>query len=130
MSKTFDEILKEINEDNLWQFEELKEIDSDVDVESEPKYRYVTYTFLHEEEQRALDITIQQNASGEVDICSDVEEIQWPPEPTKDELYKEMYNLIYWIGNDYVELSHDKVMLQRNEYITKCKELLKKIPKP
>jgi len=33
--------------------------------------------------------------------------------------------LIAYIANDYVELSHDKVLWQRNEYIKVCREWLK-----
>ncbi len=33
--------------------------------------------------------------------------------------------LIRYIANDYVELSHDKVLLQRNEYIQICREWIK-----
>lgn len=33
--------------------------------------------------------------------------------------------LIKYIANDYVELSHDKVLLQRNEYIQICREWIK-----
>lgn len=33
--------------------------------------------------------------------------------------------LIEFIANDYVELSHDKVLWQRNEYIQICREWLK-----
>ena len=33
--------------------------------------------------------------------------------------------LIKYIANDYVELSHDKVLLQRNEYIEMCREWIK-----
>lgn len=32
--------------------------------------------------------------------------------------------LIAWIAGDYVELSHDKVLWQRNEYIKTCREWL------
>ena len=33
--------------------------------------------------------------------------------------------LISYIANDYVELSHDKVLWQRDEYIKICREWLK-----
>ncbi len=33
--------------------------------------------------------------------------------------------LIGYIANDYVELSHDKVLWQRNDYIKICREWLK-----
>ena len=33
--------------------------------------------------------------------------------------------LIAYIANDYVELSHDKVRWQRDEYIKICREWLK-----
>ena len=34
-------------------------------------------------------------------------------------------DIIRYIANDYVELSHDKVLLQRNDYIKTCREWLK-----
>lgn len=34
--------------------------------------------------------------------------------------------LIEFIANDYVELSHDKVLWQRNEYIQICREWLER----
>lgn len=33
-------------------------------------------------------------------------------------------DLIAWIASDYVELSHEKILLQRNEYIKVCREWL------
>ena len=39
-------------------------------------------------------------------------------------LLKEMYNEIYIIANDYVELSHEKINWQRNDYMKRCKKLL------
>ena len=33
-------------------------------------------------------------------------------------------DLIAWIASDYVELSHEKVLWQRNEYIKVCREWL------
>jgi hypothetical protein len=32
--------------------------------------------------------------------------------------------LIEYIANDYVELSHEKIVLQRNDYIKICQEWL------
>lgn len=32
--------------------------------------------------------------------------------------------LIEWIANDYVELSHEKIVLQRNDYINNCRDWL------
>lgn len=33
--------------------------------------------------------------------------------------------LIQWIAADYVELSHDKVLWQRNSYIRVCRDWIK-----
>lgn len=33
--------------------------------------------------------------------------------------------LIQWIAADYVELSHDKVLWQRNSYIRACRDWIK-----
>lgn len=33
--------------------------------------------------------------------------------------------LIEWIAADYVELSHDKVLWQRNSYIRACRDWIK-----
>lgn len=49
-----------------------------------------------------------------------------------EECYKEMNaenfsklrNFVLWLANDYVELSHDKVRWQRDDYIRKARELL------
>jgi len=35
-----------------------------------------------------------------------------------------MWNLIHDIANDYIELSHDKVRWQRDDYVNKAKKLL------
>lgn len=32
--------------------------------------------------------------------------------------------LIAWIASDYMELSHDKVLIQRNEHMKVCREWL------
>ena len=40
-----------------------------------------------------------------------------------------MYHLITYIARDWVELSQEKVLLQRNDYITKCRALLKELNK-
>lgn len=36
-----------------------------------------------------------------------------------------LINFVRYIANDWVELSHDKVRLQRDDYIKKARELLK-----
>lgn len=41
--------------------------------------------------------------------------------------YKEMYNFVQLVANDYVELSHDKIEWQRNDYIKRAQEILEKI---
>lgn len=32
--------------------------------------------------------------------------------------------LIAWLASDYMELSHDKVLIQRNEHMNVCREWL------
>lgn len=36
--------------------------------------------------------------------------------------------LINWIANDYVELSHDKILWQRNDFMAACKDWLRHNP--
>ena len=36
----------------------------------------------------------------------------------------ELLNLVKFIANDYVELSHDKVLWQRNDFMKRCKKFL------
>ena len=41
--------------------------------------------------------------------------------------YEAMYEFIYYIANDYVELSQEKVRIQRDDYIRMARELIKQI---
>lgn len=38
-----------------------------------------------------------------------------------------LYEFVRWIATDYYELSHEKVRIQRDDYIRKAKELLKEL---
>ena len=40
------------------------------------------------------------------------------------ENYSKLYNFVRYIANDWVELSHEKIRLQRDDYITRAKALL------
>ena len=44
--------------------------------------------------------------------------------------YTKLYNFVHCIAKDYVELSHEKVRLQRDDYIRDAKELLKEVTFP
>lgn len=44
--------------------------------------------------------------------------------------YTKLYNFVRYIAKDYVELSHEKVRLQRDDYIREAKELLNKVTPP
>ena len=35
-----------------------------------------------------------------------------------------LYKVVHMIANDYVELSHDKVMWQRNDFMKRCRAAL------
>jgi len=41
--------------------------------------------------------------------------------------YIAMYNFIQYIANDYFELSHEKVRIQRDDYIRRARDLMKQI---
>ena len=41
------------------------------------------------------------------------------------ENYSKLYNFVRYIANDWVELSHEKVRLQRDDYMKRAKQLLK-----
>jgi hypothetical protein len=41
-------------------------------------------------------------------------------------LLSTLYHDIHMIANDYVELSHDKIEWQRNDYIKRCRKLVEK----
>jgi hypothetical protein len=43
------------------------------------------------------------------------------------ENYSKLYNFVRYIANDWVELSHEKVRLQRDDYMKRAKELLEKL---
>jgi len=42
-----------------------------------------------------------------------------------DECYNELYEFVRYIATDYIELSHEKVRVQRDDYIRMAKKLLK-----
>ena len=48
---------------------------------------------------------------------------------TDEEKLKKLYNLCYFIANDYVELSHDKIRWQRDDYMKRARRLLQEIDK-
>lgn len=41
--------------------------------------------------------------------------------------YEKLYNLVYFIANDYVELSYEKVALQRDDYMKRARKVLAEI---
>jgi hypothetical protein len=41
--------------------------------------------------------------------------------------YEKLYRFVYEIANDYFELSHEKIKLQRDDYMRKAKQLLAEI---
>lgn len=44
-----------------------------------------------------------------------------------DKDYTAMYNFIQYIANDYFELSHEKVRIQRDDYVRMARNLVKQI---
>lgn len=46
---------------------------------------------------------------------------------TYEEKYNMMYGFIHTIAHDYVELSHDKVRVQRDYYIKQANKILDKL---
>lgn len=40
------------------------------------------------------------------------------------EKYEKLYNFVQLIANDYVELSHDKIQWQRDDFIKRARKLL------
>ncbi len=44
--------------------------------------------------------------------------------------YTKLYNFVRYIAKDYVELSQEKVRLQRDDYIREAKELLSEVTFP
>jgi hypothetical protein len=44
-----------------------------------------------------------------------------------DKDYTAMYNFIKYIANDYFELSHEKVRIQRDDYIRMARDLVKQV---
>ena len=44
--------------------------------------------------------------------------------------YRKLYNFVRHIAKDYVELSHEKVSLQRDDYIREARKLLDEITFP
>ena len=47
-----------------------------------------------------------------------------------EEDYTKLYNFVRYIAKDYVELSQEKVRLQRDDYIREAKELLNEVTFP
>lgn len=43
------------------------------------------------------------------------------------ENYSKLYDFVRYIANDYVELSYDKVRVQRDDYIRMAKKLLEEL---
>jgi hypothetical protein len=41
--------------------------------------------------------------------------------------YTAMYEFIQYIANDYIELSHEKVRIQRDDYVRMARDLMKQI---
>ena len=41
--------------------------------------------------------------------------------------YDAMYEFIHYIANDYIELSHEKVRIQRDDYVRMARDLLEQI---
>jgi hypothetical protein len=41
--------------------------------------------------------------------------------------YEKLYNFVHLISTDYVELSHEKVRVQRDEYITRARKLIQEL---
>ena len=41
--------------------------------------------------------------------------------------YKKLEAFVQWIARDYVELSHDKVRIQRDYYIKRAKQLVNEL---
>ena len=41
--------------------------------------------------------------------------------------YMKMFNFVKYIATDYIELSHDKVRIQRDDYVRMARELLNQI---
>ena len=46
------------------------------------------------------------------------------------EHYIKLYDFVRYIAKDYVELSHEKVRLQRDDYIREAKKLLNEVTFP
>lgn len=38
-----------------------------------------------------------------------------------------LYRFVYYVANDYFELSHEKVRLQRDDFIKEAREVLEKL---
>ena len=44
-----------------------------------------------------------------------------------DECYNKLYDFVRYIATDYFELSHEKVRVQRDDYIRMAKNILKEL---
>ena len=45
---------------------------------------------------------------------------------SSDNLMK-LYHFVYYVANDYFELSHEKVRLQRDDFIKEAREVLEQL---
>jgi hypothetical protein len=41
--------------------------------------------------------------------------------------YEKLYNFVHLISTDYVELSHEKVRVQRDEYMRRARKLIQEL---
>jgi hypothetical protein len=41
--------------------------------------------------------------------------------------YDAMYEFIHYIANDYIELSHEKVRIQRDDYVRMARDLIRRM---
>jgi hypothetical protein len=76
--------------------------------------------YQYEEWQRMLD-EAHDGLSGNCPLIEDEVMVA----VYKD--YTAMYNFIQYIANDYFELSHEKVRIQRDDYVRMARDLVKKI---
>lgn len=65
---SIDQIVAQINEHNLWNFEELKEVHSEEDCEREDKYIYKRIIFNHKPSNKNYCFTLQMSNDRNVDI--------------------------------------------------------------
>lgn len=58
-------------------------------------------------------------------ICDDA--IHCSCNNANKESYEKMYEFIQYIAKDYIELSHEKVRIQRDDYVRMARDLMKRI---